>query len=67
MSDFESYCSRMWLDYCDENNTFHSECLPKDEYTEKYHDWLLKNWKKDPTAKRNPEDENNRISTRVSS
>ena len=55
MSDFESYCSRMWLDYCDENNTFHSECLPKDEYTEKYHDWLLENWKKDPTAKRNPE------------
>ena len=41
MSDFESYCSRMWLDYCDENTTLHSECLPKDAYVERWYDWLL--------------------------
>ena len=41
MSDFESFCSRMWLDYCDENNTLHSECLSKDAYVERWHDWLL--------------------------
>ena len=41
MSDFESYCSRMWLDYCDENNTLHSECLSKDAYVERWYDWLL--------------------------
>ena len=40
MSDFESYCSRMWLDYCDENNTLHSECLSKDAYIDKWYDWL---------------------------
>ena len=41
MSDFESFCSRMWLDYCDENNTLHSECLPKDAYVKRWHEWLL--------------------------
>ena len=40
MSNFESYCSRMWLDYCDENNTLHSECLSKDAYIDKWYDWL---------------------------
>lgn len=44
MSDFESFCSRMWLDYCDENNTLHSECLSKDAYVERWHDWLVEKW-----------------------
>ena len=44
MSDFESYCSRMWLDYCDENNTLHSECLSKDAYVERWYEWLLDRW-----------------------
>ena len=44
MSDFESFCSRMWLDHCDENNTLHSECLSKDAYVERWHDWLVEKW-----------------------
>ncbi|SVE24934.1 uncharacterized protein METZ01_LOCUS477788, partial [marine metagenome] len=35
MDDFNSYCSRMWLDYCDENNTPHSNHMTHDEYVER--------------------------------
>ncbi len=38
---FDSYCSRMWLDYCDENNTLYSNHMTKDEYVERWYDWLL--------------------------
>ena len=39
---FASFCSRMWLDYCDENNTLYSYHLDKEQYISKYEDWLVK-------------------------
>ena len=43
---FKSYCSRMWLDYCDENNDPISapNRLDYDAYVERWHDWLLEKW-----------------------
>ena len=42
---FDSFCTRMWLDYCDENNDPISAPtrLNKEEYVEKWRDWL---WEK---------------------
>ena len=39
---FNSFCTRMWLDYCDENNDPLSapNRLDRDEYVNKWHDWL---------------------------
>jgi len=36
----------MWLDYCDENNDPISARgrLDRDEYAERWHDWLLEKW-----------------------
>jgi len=42
---FDSFCSRMWLDYEDEHIT-NPNRLTLDEYKEKWHDWLLKKWQK---------------------
>ena len=39
MNSFESYCSRMWLDYEDENIT-NPNRLTRDQYVDKYYDWL---------------------------
>jgi len=39
---FVSFCSRMWLDYCDENNTLYSYHLKKNEYIDKYESYLVK-------------------------
>ena len=39
---FESFCSRMWLDYCDENNTLYSYHLDKIQYIDKYESYLVK-------------------------
>lgn len=41
---FKSFCTRMWLDYCDENNTAMSERMTRDEYVERWNDWLLGKW-----------------------
>jgi len=45
---FDSFCTRMWLDYCDENNDPISapDRMDKDEYVEKYHDWLKEKFNK---------------------
>ena len=45
-SNFNSFCTRMWLDYCDENNDPISapSRLDRDEYVERWHDWLLEKW-----------------------
>ena len=40
---FESFCSRMWLDNCDENKAFGAVSYTKDEYISKYNTWL---WEK---------------------
>ena len=43
---FRSYCVRMWLDYCDENNDPLSapNRLNLEDYIERYHEWLLERW-----------------------
>ena len=41
MSKFESFCSRMWLDHCDENKTLHSNALTYEEYVKRNWIWLL--------------------------
>lgn len=44
---FESFCTRMWLDNEDENLTLPAaeNSMTRDEYVEKYKEWLLKKWK----------------------
>ena len=44
---FESFCTRMWLDNEDENLTLPAaeNRMTRDEYVEKYKEWLLKKWK----------------------
>lgn len=41
---YSSYCSRMWLDYCDENNDILAEHLSKSEYIQRYAHWLAKRY-----------------------
>ena len=43
---FESFCTRMWLDNEDENLTLPAagNRMTRDEYVEKYKEWLLKKW-----------------------
>ena len=41
---YNSYCSRMWLDYCDEHNTMLSEHMTLPQYKSTYHDWLAKRY-----------------------
>jgi hypothetical protein len=40
MTPYESFCHRMWLDYCDENNDVLSERLTYEEYITKWRDYL---------------------------
>jgi len=40
-TSFKQFCRRMWLDYCDENNTRQSKQLEEKEYTQLYWLWLL--------------------------
>ncbi len=39
---FESFCSRMYLDYSDETSDPYSKRLEKKDYITKYKDWLRK-------------------------
>ena len=39
---FESFCSRMYLDYSDETSDPYSIRLEKKDYIAKYKDWLKK-------------------------
>jgi len=43
---FRSFCTRMWLDYCDENNDPISSIdrMDRDEYVERWEEWLLEKW-----------------------
>ena len=45
-NDFNSFCTRMWLDNEDENLNFHasSNRMSREEYVERWHDWLLEKW-----------------------
>ena len=40
MKKFDSFCNRMWLDYCDENNDLLSTRLTLKEYKDLYMWWL---------------------------
>ena len=44
LNDFESFCSRMWLDNEEENLSPHASGnrLSKSKYIETYEDWLVK-------------------------
>ena len=46
MDDFNSFCTRMWLDNEDENLTLPAagNRLTRDEYVERWHDWLVDRW-----------------------
>ena len=46
-SNFESFCSRMWLDNEEENLSPHASAnrLSKQEYINKYENWLVKQFK----------------------
>lgn len=46
-TDFENYCSRMWLDNCDENNAYGSTSYSKEEYVTKFRDYLTEKFNKD--------------------
>jgi len=39
---FNQFCSRMWLDHCDENKTPHSTTYTEEEYKKEFNEWLLK-------------------------
>ena len=43
MTKFDSFCTRMWVDYCDENDDWltTSTRLDLDEYKSKYKEWLF--------------------------
>ena len=44
MSKFESFCSRMWLDHCDENKNLHINALTYEEYVKRNWIWLLEKY-----------------------
>ena len=43
-NNFRSFCSRMWLDHCDENSAFGAIALDKEEYIKTYNQWLLQKY-----------------------
>lgn len=43
---FNQFCTRMWLDYCDETSSFGSITLDKETYITKYNSWLLQKYAK---------------------
>ena len=43
-STFSQFCSRLWLDHCDENSAFGAVQLTKKEYIKKYNKWLLEKY-----------------------
>jgi len=47
MDNFKSFCSRMWLDNCDENKTLHSNALTYEEYVKRHWIWLLDQYSKE--------------------
>ena len=45
-NDFNSFCTRMWLDNEDENLNMAASGnrMTRDEYVERWHDWLKKQY-----------------------
>ena len=46
MANFKSFCSRMWLDNCDENKTPHGNPISYEEYIKRNWIWLLDKYSK---------------------
>ena len=42
--NLKSFISRMWLDHVDETNDYLATTLSYEEYVEKWHDWLKKQY-----------------------
>ena len=44
--DFDSFCTRMWLDDEDEKNTLPAagNRMTRDEYVERWYEWLVERW-----------------------
>jgi hypothetical protein len=51
--EFKQFCSRMWLDNCDENKYLGAITYTKDEYTSKYKDYLTEKFIKDDGVVKN--------------
>jgi len=45
-NNFKSFCTRMWLDHCDENSAFGAVKLTEEEYIKTYNKWLLEKYAK---------------------
>ena len=43
-NNFKSFCSRMWLDHCDENAAFGAIKLTEEEYKKEFNDGLLQKY-----------------------
>jgi len=43
-STFRQFCSRMWLDHCDENSAFGAIKLTEEEYKKEFNEWLLQKY-----------------------
>ena len=54
VAHFKSFCSRMWLDHCDENKTLHSNALTYEEYVSRHWIWLLDKYSKQVDKENEP-------------
>ena len=54
MANFKSFCSRMWLDNCDENKTPHGNPLSYEEYIKRNWIWLLDQYSKQVEEENEP-------------
>jgi hypothetical protein len=45
--EFDTFCTRMWLDNCDENKVAYGNPLPKQEYLYKWEDYLVERFQKE--------------------
>jgi hypothetical protein len=44
LDDFEGFCRRMWLDYCDEHSSPHSVRYTYEDYTRKFSNYLMEKY-----------------------
>ena len=54
MANFKSFCSRMWLDNCDENKTPHGNPISYEEYIKRNWIWLLDKYSKEVEKENEP-------------
>ena len=54
MANFKSFCSRMWLDHCDENKAPLCITYTKEEYIKRNWIWLLDKYSKEVEEENEP-------------